>query len=39
MKIVYLGLVDNPNPWYQDFLEADQGRHNVHFYDSENPAV
>ncbi len=39
MKIVYLGLVKNPHPWYQDFLEANQGRHVVHFYDPDQPTA
>ncbi len=39
MKIVYLGLVKNPHPWYQDFLDANQGRHLVHFYDPDQAAA
>ncbi len=39
MKIVYLGLVKNPHPWYRDFVEANQGRHLVHFYDPDQPTA
>jgi phosphoglycerate dehydrogenase-like enzyme len=39
MKVLFIGFADLVHPWYDDFLEAIDGKHSVELYDPSSPLI